>query len=42
MLSGEKSPMCRKLQYPQAEVLQTLLGLPLGTAAAALSRGVTN
>lgn len=42
MLSGEKSLTCQRWQYPQAEVLQTVLGLLLGTAAVALSRGLTN
>lgn len=44
MLSGEESPACRRLQYPWAEALQTALGPPLSTAAAAaaLSRGLAN
>lgn len=41
MLRGKKSPTCWRLQCPQAQVLQMVLGLPR-SAAAALDRGLTN
>lgn len=40
MLNGKTSP--NMLCYPQAEELQTVLGLPLSTTAAAFSRALTN